>query len=253
MRKSVKNMERMTCLRSTFGTSTFYAKCMGTRIARLVEMMIKPILFNTDMVRAIQEDRKTVTRRVVKGYTLDYLELDTDGSIIGVYDQFEGHVRPVMDYSPFHPGDILYVRETWRIWRAHRYDADAHIEFKAGGEGVVLRFPHGYTDSANRDDYDNFIHKWGVRENKWHPSIHMPREAARIFLRVTDVRVERLQDITYEDCLREGITDDEINERDAFRPVTSARRLFERLWNSTIKKKRPRPLRLGRKSLGVGH
>ena len=79
-------------------------------------MSVKPILFNTDMVRAILDNRKTVTRRVVKGYALYHLELDTDGSIIGVYNQDEGHVFPVMDYAPYRPGDILYVRETWAEW-----------------------------------------------------------------------------------------------------------------------------------------
>ena len=70
-------------------------------------MKMKPILFNTDMVRGLLNGTKTATRRVVKGYALDHLEIDTDGSIIGVYDQDEGHVFPIMDYAPYHPGDIL--------------------------------------------------------------------------------------------------------------------------------------------------
>lgn len=130
-------------------------------------MSTKPILFNTDMVRAILDNRKTVTRRVVKGYALYHLELDTDGSIIGVYNQDEGHVFPVMDYAPYRPGDILYVRETF-------FEHKGRFYYKADGKHETLD-------------------KLGITF-KWHPSIHMPREAARIFLRVTDVRVERLRE-----------------------------------------------------------
>ena len=188
---------------------------------------MKPILFNTEMVLAVLEGRKTVTRRLMKpqpdagangkpifrftGCSRDFLRVCVSG--------YHG---TLMCVPPYRPGDILYVRETWRIWRAYRYDADAHIEFRAGGEGTVIRFPYGCADSANRGDYDRFIHKWGVRRNKWHPSIHMPREAARIFLRVTDVRVEQLRDITWLDALKEGCE----------RPMH-----FDELWNSTIKPK----------------
>ena len=172
---------------------------------------MKPILFNTDMVRAILEDRKTVTRRVVKDKDIiNAWDCEDDGTPITYIDQATGDSYPPTHPCPYHPGDILYVRETWRIWKAYRYDADAHIEFKAGGEGTVLQFPHGGTDSINRTRYDDFISKWGVG-GKWHPSIHMPREAARIFLRVTGVRVERLQDsfftpgATIFSCQKEGI------------------------------------------------
>ena len=182
----------------------------------------KPILFNTDMVRAILEGRKTVTRRVVKPRP-DIVPIPTFGGNYRVSMKSNLFAKP-----PYRPGNILYVRETWRIWRAHRYDADAYIEFRAGGEGTVIRFPYGYTDSVNRDGYDRFIHKWGVRENKWRPSIHMPREAARIFLRVTGVRVERLQDISMKDVRNEGI------EYDIERPVASYGKFVE-LWDSTIR------------------
>lgn len=143
--------------------------------------MIKPILFNTDMVRALQTNRKTATRRVVKGYALEHLELDTDGSIIGVYDQFEGHVRPVMDYSPYHPGDTLYVRETWckygRLDAADRLIPETEkYYYRADGENPTP-FNSFLVQHPGWDEY---------RETPvWHPSIHMPREAARIFLRVT--------------------------------------------------------------------
>ena len=156
-------------------------------------MSVKPILFNTDMVRAILDNRKTVTRRVVKGYALYHLELDTDGSIIGVYNQDEGHVFPVMDYAPYRPGDILYVRETF-------FEHKGRFYYKADGKHETLD-------------------KLGITF-KWHPSIHMPREAARIFLRVTDVRVERLQGIDDDGVVAEGL---EIGAP------------FDELWDSTIK------------------
>ena len=190
---------------------------------------MKPILFNTDMVRGILEDRKTVMRRVVKQQHLRVLDSPYHQQHPETPDKV---LLERLCMPPYRLGDALYVREAWRIWRAHRYDADAHIEFKAGGEGVVLRFPNGCTDSANRDDYDRFIHKWGVRENKWHPSIHMPREAARVFLRVTDVRVERLQDIKCSGVVLEGVLTPP--EKMFSREESLAR--MKKAWNSTIKK-----------------
>lgn len=178
----------------------------------------KPILFNTDMVRAILDGRKTVTRQVVKPQPVAEMPdnhnickmpiLTKDGQkslwYMDVIEQYPfSRTRYFEQIAPYEPGDILYVRETWRIWKAHRYDADAHIEFKAGGQGTVLCFSHGCTDSVNREDHDSFIGKWGV-DGKWHPSIHMPKEAARIILKVTNVRVEQLQDITEDDIVYEG-------------------------------------------------
>ena len=159
-------------------------------------MKMKPILFNTEMVRAILEGRKTVTRRVIKPVAMGL-----------TYEDGSPARKP-----QYCPGDILYVRETW---------------CKTDCFGLQ----DGYVYKAN----DNSILEETGFAPKWRPSIHMPREAARIFLRVKDVRVERLQNITYEDCLCEGIAKEEIDERDAFRPVTSAKWLFAQLWDSTIK------------------
>lgn len=110
---------------------------------------------------------------------------------------------------PYRPGDILYVRETWAAW-SPTYGTAPEIIYKADG----------YSQS----------HKM-----KWRPSIHMPREAARIFLRVTDVRVERVQDIAYADIIREGITEEDIDEREAINREASSKDLYSRLWNSTVK------------------
>ena len=184
----------------------------------------KPTLFNTDMVRAILDGRKTVTRRVAKTTinkgepvshavcnSVYYPTANKDGVCANFYDIYgfyRGAAKP-----PYQPGDILYVRETWNS-----------IRFGNGGK-VPFHTEYWYKaddTSKNPDD-------------KWRPSIHMPKAAARIFLRVTNVRVERLQDITLEDCMKEGISKEEIAERDSILPKASARWLFEQLWDSTIK------------------
>ena len=169
---------------------------------------MKPILFNTEMVKSTLDDKKTATRRAIKGYALEHLELDTDGSVIGIYDQHKGCVRPIVDYAPYRPSDILYVRETWTaLLGSYLYKADQKPGMKNPG--------------------------------KWHPSIHMPKEAARLFLRVTDVRVERLQDIDFEGCKAEGIWDDYKTYSEKYHENLARMaypRCFSELWDSTIKK-----------------
>lgn len=105
---------------------------------------------------------------------------------------------------PCRRGDILYVRETWAVRTAHRFDASVNIMFKAGGEETVLYFPHGGEDNPNRQEYDYFLQKWD-QNGIWHPSIHMPKEAARIWLEVKNVGPEHLQDMDGQDILREGV------------------------------------------------
>lgn len=162
-------------------------------------MAIKPILFNAEMVRAILDGRKTVTRRLVKflsrknpnwtGYVKDGLML------------YNGRNEPCIKKAPYQLGDILYVRESY-----------SELSF-----GYVYK-----ADGENIDHLGNVI--------KWHPSIHMPKEAARIWLKVTDVRVERLQEMWASDASKEGL---QFNK-----PTTANEMLqaFAELWNSTIKK-----------------
>lgn len=129
---------------------------------------MKPILFNIEMVRAIMEGRKTVTRRVVKPQPPATSVVRKRGCAWD-WSFWEDCDMGHMMKLPYHPGDILWVRETWNG------DWCDHYIYKADG------------GSAKAAGY--------AAEPKWRPSIHMPREAARLFLRVTDVRVERLQDI----------------------------------------------------------
>ncbi len=198
---------------------------------------MKPILFNTEMVRAILDGRKSVTRRVVGHGNVTPLSIrrpklytaveklngkpyfgagfyrDTDVFVVGG----ERHVDAVYFRAPYRPGDILYVRERWRVQCAKRFETEVRIEFKAGGPMTTIKF-------QMREEFDAFVGK--RTDDKWHPSIHMPKEAARLFLRVTKVRVERLQDITPEQCDAEGVDDE----------TAIVRWTFNELWDSTIKK-----------------
>lgn len=193
-------------------------------------MAIKPILFNTEMVRAILDGRKTCTRRLVKflpGENSQWTGYIKDGLML-----YNGRNEPCIRKVPYQLGDILYVRETWQCWRAHRYEATADIRFRAGGDDVRLQFANGNTDSIDRLDYDTFVHKWFSHNGEWKPSLFMPKVAARIWLKVTDVRVERLQEITSEQICREGV---EVEYPHVLNGEEK-RYAFSTLWNSTIKK-----------------
>ena len=186
-------------------------------------MEIKPILFNTEMVRAILDGRKTCTRRIVKDGIPDdamwgYTAFTPKGYIScrGVYaDGYgEGFYK-----LPYQPGDILYVRETWcglPVNEAGHMRGHTIYYYKADGD---LR-PEGWRGA-------------------WRPSIHMPKEAARIWLKVTDVRVERLQEMTLKDFKAEGIYDEYKTYSETYTDhlrQMAYPKVFARLWNSTIKK-----------------
>ena len=190
-------------------------------------MKIRPILFNTDMVRAILDGRKRFTRRIIK--LPKYIKKQDNG----LYTLFtEGtcyenqHLEEIIKYikPPYQPGDILYVRETWC------FNPNIKEYYYKANRNNGVEAPYGL---------------------KWHPSIHMPKEAARIWLKVKDVRVERLQDITEEQAYHEGIMKghDDYSERDYWyykenqdyltgeEWKDSARQCFLwGLWDSTLKK-----------------
>ena len=182
-------------------------------------MAIKPILFNTEMVRAILEGRKSCTRRLVKflsgenpqwtGYIKDELMLYNEKN------------EPCIRKAPYQSGDILYVRETF-------IQAAAHIFwYKADNNSWISEGLH------------------------WKPSVHMPKEAARIWLKVTDVRVERLQEMKPVDVIKEGAYPDcwdclntygESGSQCCYGTEEQCSQCdevmmeWEKLWTSTIKK-----------------
>lgn len=186
----------------------------------------KPILFNTDMVRAILDGRKMVTRRVIKPQPKSKLCYAFAGSHKKdirrwVYPsktahEFWGEEFKLPDditeeelkkkwNPPYHTDDILYVRETW----GEGYEEGTYI-YKA--DDKLANLPE-FKESSKLI---------------YHPFIHMPKEAARVFLKVTNVRVERLQDAKYFDFINEGIPYKQYE--------WEIREDFQKLWNYTIKK-----------------
>lgn len=201
-------------------------------------MSIKPILFNADMVRAILDGRKTVTRRVMKPQPKSKLCYTFAGSHkkdIGRWGypsktahEFWGEEFELPEditeeelkkkwNPPYHTDDIMYVRETW------------------------TKDNHRYMYRADYADSEKFYQGGKEVQLKWKPSIHMPKEAARIWLKVKDMRVEQLQECGKGWCLdieKEGVVTPQspilyINDD---RYHDALREEFQKLWDSTIKK-----------------
>lgn len=186
---------------------------------------VLPILFNTDMVRAILDGRKTVTRRIIKDNVAGILNSPYHKEHPKVPDMM---LLKKLCRTPYHPGDILYVRETWNFVY-EMDDSDQIIEDT--GHYVYCAddpMPFSHWVDANTGEHKDYM--------PWRPSIHMPKEAARIWLKVTDVRVERLQDIDGVSVLAEGIDNGKSNSAMGKRWENMQREAFKTLWNSTIKK-----------------
>lgn len=161
---------------------------------------MKPILFSAPMVRAILDGRKTMTRRVIKPpkwSTGCYEDFEIDGSELQVICDDTGCFASIVPSRAV--GDILWVRETWGSYAEDNPDSfNCEIFFRAD-------YPDG-AKTYEWNDRDEFGDKIICDLPKWRPSIFMPKEAARIFLRVTSVRAERVQDITEADALHEGVS-----------------------------------------------
>ena len=197
---------------------------------------MKPILFNTTMVQAILEGRKTTTRRVAKG--LKDATKSTHGDFKWDYKQSWMNDLGLEIAAPYHIGDILYVRETWMIQSMKNFEKNVKFLYKA--RPTKLNEVH-----VSNKRYEEML-KFECK-NGWQPSLFMPKEAARIFLKVTDVRVEKLDQMIIADCLSEGIrayTKDEklykyAVDEDQYtwqNMPHNPHQAFKDLWNSTLKK-----------------
>lgn len=195
---------------------------------------VLPILFNSEMVRAVLDGRKTATRRTVKQAVWEDFVCEGE-KVLHYFDQKRNIYESPIYKTPYQPGDILYVRETFAFIPC----IDCHI----GGPFVVdnsncSKIPVIY---ENRDSISEgcFFYRADYPEPKritWRPSIHMPKEAARIWLKVTDVRVERLHDMTLDDFLSEGVVIRPEAFNDPENAYMQARSEFARIWDSTIRK-----------------
>lgn len=162
---------------------------------------MKPILFNTEMVKAILDGRKTQTRRPIK---VDLGKADTDSknkTYLRIPDEY-GDFHDAIEFAKYQIGDVLYVSETF-------YKDELCTLYKA-------------SDYENVESYHGSDGNW--HKVIWSPSIHMSKEAARIFLKVKNVKVERFNDINCIDAAKEGFTGYEL---------TGCRlEKFENAWNS---------------------
>lgn len=175
-------------------------------------MSVKPILFNTEMVQAILSGRKTATRRPIKptDKNADRITALFNGrnEITGAANTKDG--APISDIQPpYQKFDTLYVRETWAKIPGASSKGGYAYKYKASDEGEYWS---------------------GVNGFKWKPSIHMPKEAARIWLKVTNVRIERIRDITEEQAHEEGFYRG-WSATENSTPAESAKQAFMWVWN----------------------
>lgn len=178
----------------------------------------RPIIFNSDMVRAILDGRKTQTRRPVKfpknncKFPFHSVE-NTTFKDKQVWTFHTGEEFLPIKSAFGQPGDRLWVRETFKVTR---FSGAPAITYKADNALILEKIP--FSDSSL---FINFA-------DKWKPSIHMPRWASRITLEITHVRVERVMDISEEDIKAEGINDNQ----HIIDKVPSLKDSFHFLWDS---------------------
>ena len=172
---------------------------------------MKGIIFNAEMVKGILDGRKTVTRRPVRD-SFAFDEVIGHGHIDGklsflVRNTTSGETKWIV--ALYQPGETVYVKETW-AWATDFGYATNHIFYKAS-----------YINGGPYDDVQT-----------WKPSIHMPEWASRIKLAITDVRAERLHEITEEEAMSEGIHNPGDPDFDYIGE-------FSRLWDSIYRDKYP--------------
>lgn len=193
----------------------------------------RPILFSGPMVRAILDGRKTQTRRVVKFPIYDRgFGCEISGS------ELNGELVQDPGLCPYgKPGDRLWVRETFVLESTEQYHGDHEIPDDGRPtkpicdeyEDEYLLIPHYRATEPEPHivPYEGVADEWDDR-TRWKPSIFMPRWASRILLEITNVHVERLNEITKKEALKEGVDQEIVNGVVPHNP----KRAFKDLWES---------------------
>jgi hypothetical protein len=195
---------------------------------------MKPILFSTLMVKAILEGRKTQTRRIIKPQPLVHndvikmpIPVDEYSKLLGEYTKkgytqiytkgvLEGMIAPLCKYEV---GDVLWVRETWTDPTPDQ-----------SGYPILYKADFPMTYHGTEADPTQTI-TLQAKDYKWKPSLFMPRDACRLFLKIKNIRVERLQDISEEDSVSEGVKKNDWEFEDGECPETY-KEGFKFLWES---------------------
>ncbi len=191
-------------------------------------MTDRPIIFTGESVRGILAGRKTQTRRVAK------LLLPGDKNYINAADSEEWRAERVKKCPYGVPGDRLWVRETWATGKSLDKLSALEIGLKCKGAGYTrVGAPLWYPDGTHRPWGDHDLQDFdGIGKNR--NALFMPRWASRITLEITDIRVQRVQEITAVDCIAEGIPTRHM-EIDGMPNLASAIMYisdFEALWDS---------------------
>ena len=229
-----------------------------------------PIIFNTEMTEALLDSRKTQTRRPLKFQPATFNQEryeplimspnesgcnNTAAFLHNKHGDHKGHLQrywnkwtvdcdPSEDSdryrysvkSPYQIGDILYVRETWQYYDWSE-DGDPCIKYKAGGhmkyhliedEETAIKIQETVWPYLSREE--NYTKNNRACDYKWRPSIHMPKWAARIHLRVTNVRIERVQDISKKDAIAEGVYTEQMCADAGLTWMFKPRRQFLDIW-----------------------
>ena len=185
---------------------------------------MKSIIFNTEMVKAVLDGRQTQVRESFSKKQLKYFDYAQKLGEISNLDNFhKNDFSYILQFSKYKVDDTLYVRETFKTFSNITMDNEVGVIYKADNKEVIL--------SCNGDYECEYVFN-----DKWKPSIHMPKRYARVFLKVTNVRIERVQDISLTNMLEEGINHlKNYSMGRVVKPYTQIKREFINLWNSTIK------------------
>lgn len=209
-----------------------------------IKIVTKPILFSTAMVQAILHGKKTVTRRLIKPQPKTDVSIhDLESGDLCFYNgrlcklkeprsnrKYAGELVAVPIEPPYQIGDVLYVRETW--------STAVYLDACTGMRTGLCPYENCENPPGPCFTETKYIYKATDKlpyGSQWHPSIHMPREAARIFLRVTQVWYERLQKISLDECVGEGaVQHPDYTKRNTLVLHARYRGEFAQVWNNTI-------------------